>query len=74
MASEAAREVLRFMLANPGLTDYQFNRHIMSVHGPESIKSIPDELRRLCLAEQVADGENEWRRWLLTPDGRKEAL
>jgi hypothetical protein len=61
------------MLANPDPTDYQLNRHIMSVHGPEAVTSIPAELRRLHLAEQVADGEKKWRRWRLTSDGRREA-
>lgn len=74
MVSEAAREVLRFMLANPDPTDYQLNRHIMCVHGPEAVTLIPDELRRLHLVEQVADRENKWRHWRLTSDGRQEAI
>ena len=71
--SDAARKVLRFMLANPDLTDHQLNRYIMSVHGPEAVTLIQAELRRLHLAEQVADGENEWRRWRLTANRRQEA-
>lgn len=73
MPSDAAREAIRFILRSQEPTDYQLNRYIMSTQGPEAVRSVPAELRRLGLVERFPDGENEWCRWRLTAAGQEEA-
>jgi hypothetical protein len=72
-ASEATIEVLRYLSAHPGLTDYQLNRHIMGTHGPVAVVDVRREFVELGLAEEHVD-EQGWRHWRLTSEGERVAL
>lgn len=71
--SDAAVEVLRYLLDHPGLTDYQLDRHILNEHGPVAVREVHAELERLGLAEGPVDEQSQRRRWRLTPEGERVA-
>jgi hypothetical protein len=71
--SDAAIEVLRYLLDHPSLTDYQLDRHILNVHGPVAVREVHAELERLGLAEGPVDQQSRRRRWRVTPEGERVA-